>query len=437
MMKSVWIDTAKKPHFEPLHTNDKTDVLIIGGGMTGILCAYLLQKRGVDCILCEAEELCGGVTQNTTAKLTLQHGLFYEQTLCRLGKHIAQGYLHSQAEAMEDYRRLADDYFCDYETVDSYVYAKKDRRRLEEEVSAINALGGEARFVENLRLPFPVEGAVCVPRQAQFHPLKLAYALAKQLNVYEKTRIVELLPNGARTRYGKIYAKRVVVATHFPFENRHGLYFLKLYQHRSYVLGLENAPNLGGIYVDAEKDGLSFRNFDGMLLLGGGSHRTGKAGGNWNELEAFAKRYYPMAQEEYRWATQDCMTLDGLPYIGRYSKNTPHVFVATGYNKWGMTSSMVAAKLLADLVTDRKNPYSEVYDPSRSMLRWQTAVNLFESVKGLLTPTVPRCPHLGCALKYNKQEHSWDCPCHGSRFTKDGRLIDNPANCNKEDLRRG
>jgi len=298
-------------------------------------------------------------------------------------------------------------------------------------------LGGTARFAEHLPLPFGTEGAVCVPQQAQFHPLKLAYALAKRLRIFENTRVVELTPNGARTDHGGIRAKRVVVATHFPFINRHGLYFLKMYQHRSYVLGLEDAPNLGGMYVDAAMDGLSFRNYDGMLLLGGGAHRTGKRGGCWHELEQFARGHYSNAQVRYRWATQDCMTLDGLPYIGQYAEKLPHVYVATGYNKWGMTSSMVAAMLLADLVTDRKNPYAEVYDPSRSVLHWQTAVNLLESAKGILTPTVPRCPHLGCALKYNRLEHSWDCPCHGSRFTEDGRLIENPANRNKGKPRSG
>ena len=121
------------------------------------------------------------------------------------------------------------------------------------------------------------------------------------------------------------------------------------------------------------------------------------------------------------------MTLDGIPYIGLYSKSTPDVFVATGFHKWGMTNAMVAADLLCDLVRGKSNPYVSVFDPSRTILRPQLAVNAFESAVGLLTPTAPRCPHLGCALKYNKAEHTWDCPCHGSRFTKHGELIDNPA----------
>jgi hypothetical protein len=168
------------------------------------------------------------------------------------------------------------------------------------------------------------------------------------------------------------------------------------------------------------------------LLLGGGGHRTGKQGGCWQELEAFARKHYPNAETVGKWATQDCMTLDSVPYIGQYSKSTPDLFVATGFNKWGMTNAMVAADVLCDLIREKTNPYADVFSPSRSMLSRQLALNAFESTVGLLTPTTPRCPHLGCALKYNRAEHTWDCPCHGSRFTESGELIDNPATDDKK-----
>ena len=181
------------------------------------------------------------------------------------------------------------------------------------------------------------------------------------------------------------------------------------------------------MYLAAEENGLSFRHYGDTLLLGGGGHRTGKKGGGWRELEEKVREFYPEAKITHRWAAQDCMSLDGIPYIGQYSKNTPNLFVASGFNKWGMTSSMVSAKILADLVQRKPNPYTEVFSPSRSMLHMQLGLNLLETTMNLLTPTVPRCPHLGCALKWNQQEHSWDCPCHGSRFQQDGTLIDNPA----------
>ena len=221
------------------------------------------------------------------------------------------------------------------------------------------------------------------------------------------------------------------MATHFPFLNKHGSYFLKLYQHRSYVLALKNAQGVDGMYVDADLKGLSFRNYGDLLLLGGGSHRTGKQGGGYAELITVADRYYPKATVQTRFATQDCMSLDGIPYIGQYSKNTPELLVATGYNKWGFTSAMAAAEMLCKQIQGETSQSSGIFSPSRRILQPQLAVNGIESAFNLLTPTVPRCPHMGCALKYNDQEHTWDCPCHGSRFTQDGKLIDNPATDDK------
>jgi hypothetical protein len=186
------------------------------------------------------------------------------------------------------------------------------------------------------------------------------------------------------------------------------------------------------MYLDGGETGLSFRNYGKYLLIGGGGHRTGKSGGGWEPLEQCRKQYFPQSREVCRWAAQDCMTLDGVPYIGQYAKNTPDLFVATGFNKWGMTSSMAAAMILRDLVQGKENPWSTVFDPSRSILHPQLAVNALESTLNLITPTVPRCPHMGCALKYNPEEHSWDCPCHGSRFDCDGKLLDNPATDDKK-----
>lgn len=426
-MYSIWTETAQRPEFAALRKDIKTDVLIIGGGLAGLLCAYTLEKAGVDCVLVEAERICDGITKNTSAKITSQHGLIYHSLLKKFGKERAQMYLQANQSAVKAYERLCRNIHCDFEGKSAFVYSRHDQRLIERELAALETLGFSAAFVKTLPLPVSVAGAVRFDGQAQFHPLKFAYAIAQGLHIYEHTRVLELLPSGARTTGGNIKAEKIVVATHFPFINKHGLYFLKMFQHRSYVLGLKNAPNVDGMYLDENETGLSFRNYGEYLLLGGGSHRTGEQGGNWRELTEFAERYYPRAEIAYQWATQDCMTLDGVPYIGQYSKNTPNFYVATGFNKWGMTSSMVAAELLADLILEKKNPYAAVFSPSRSMLCAQLAVNAWKSALNLLTPTAPRCPHLGCALKYNAQERSWDCPCHGSRFTEDGKLIDNPS----------
>ena len=429
---SVWQSGTQKTHFEAMDGNKSTDVLIIGGGIAGVLCAHRLRAAGIRCMLTEAKEIGSGITKNTTAKVTLGHGLLYDKMIRRFGEDKTGLYAKAQEKAIQAYTRLSENIDCDLEERDNYVYSHSDRKKIEKEVSALRRLGVSAEVVNTTELPFSVAGAVRIKNQAQFHPLKLLYAIAKDLPIYEHTKVTELLPGKAITSRGEIRYKKLIVATHFPILNKHGLYSFKLYQHRSYVLALRGAPPVVGMYVDESDTGLSFRTHGELLLLGGGGHRTGKRGGGWQELEAFAKKHYKNAEIVGRWATQDCMTLDGVPYIGQYSKSTPDVFVATGFNKWGMTNAMVAADLLCDLVRGKKNPCAAVFSPSRTMLRPQLAVNAFESILGLLTPTTPRCPHLGCALKYNAAEHSWDCPCHGSRFTEQGELIDNPATDDKK-----
>lgn len=426
-MHSVWLETAALPKFEQLERNRKTDVLIIGGGMAGVLCAYLLKQKGADVCLVEANEICSGITKNTTAKITSQHGLIYYKMLRKLGEEKTRMYLDANQNALQVYRKLSEKIDCDFTEADAYVYSICNRQICEREADALGRLGIKAEFLEKTELPFTVAGAVRFPKQAQFHPLKLIAEIAKDLPIYEHTKIKELWENIAITDHGYITADKMIVTTHFPFLNTHGSYFLKMYQHRSYVIAYENAQEMKGMYVDEAQKGMSFRSYKDLILIGGGDHRTGKKGGNWEELEKFAKKYYPNAKEQYRWATQDCMTLDGIPYIGHYSAKTPNLYVATGFNKWGMTSSMAAAQILTDMVLGNKNPYAEVFDPSRSMLHPQLAMNMVESAINLLTPAKKRCPHLGCALKWNEQEHSWDCPCHGSRFSEEGKLIDNPA----------
>lgn len=432
-MNSVWTRTAEHPDFDALKNESKnkqeikTDVLIIGGGITGILCAYFLQKSGIDYILVEANRICEGITKNTTAKITFQHGLIYDKLINEFGVEKAKLYLESNKSATGKFRTMCKSVDCDFEDKDSFVYSLDSRNKIEKEIKALEKIGFNAEFVQNLPLPFSVAGAVKFSNQAQFHPLKFLYGISHNLNIYENTKVLEFKQNHVITDRGKISAKKIIVATHFPIINKHGAFFLKMYQHRSYVLGLKNAADVNGMYVDESEKGLSFRNYGDMLLLGGGSHRTGKKGGNWEELKDFAERNYPESNEEFRWATQDCMTLDGVPYIGQYSAKTPNLYVATGFNKWGMSSAMVSAMILTDLICGRKNEYAELYSPSRSILRPQLAANIAESIINVIRPTVPRCPHMGCALKYNPHEHSWDCPCHGSRFTDKGKLIDNPA----------
>ena len=431
-MPSIWRETVALPRFGPLKGDLHTEVLVVGGGMAGILCTHLLRERGVDCALVEAEHLAWGTTGDTTAKLTVQHGLLYHKLLRQKGREGALTYLRLQQGALERYRTLCANMDCDFVTEDNFVYTLNDRKTLRAELAALKSLNIPAWLEEKPPLPMPTAGAVGIPQQARFHPLKFLAAIVPGLPIYEQTKVLELMPGKTVTNRGCVTAKKIILATHFPILNKHGGYFIKLYQHRSYVLALENTPPVEGMYVDDSGTGLSFRQWGDLLLLGGGGHRTGKTGGGWRELERFAARHWPQATVRARWAAQDCMSLDGLPYVGRYSAATPDLFVATGFNKWGMTNAMAAAMVLCELVQGKPHPAASLLEPSRSILRPQLAANLWESTVNLLTPTVPRCPHLGCALKWNGQEHSWDCPCHGSRFDEGGNLLDGPATADKQ-----
>lgn len=406
----------------------KTDMLIIGGGIAGILTAYFLQEKGVPYILVEKDKICGGTTGNTTAKITFQHGLVYNKIVRSNGLKNAEIYLRANQTAFKKYAELCKNIDCDYEIKNNYVYSADDRQKLEDEMNALSKIGYNAVLADNLPLPITTAGAVCFKDQAQFHPLKFLFSIAKDLKIYEHTFVREMIGTTAVTNHGKIKAGKIIVATHFPFINKHGSYFVKLYQHRSYVIALENAQNVDGMYVDECKTGFSFRNYENLLLLGGGGHRTGKNGGNWNKLREFAKKYYPNSTEKYFWAAQDCMSLDSIPYVGRYSKSTPNLYTASGFNKWGMTGAMLSAMLLSDMVCGVRNDYEEAFSPSRNIIKPQLFINGFEAAKNLITPSTKRCPHLGCALKWNPAEHSWDCACHGSRFAENGKVLDNPAN---------
>lgn len=429
MNKSLWTE-ERLPSFPALEGDAETDVLIIGGGLAGLLTARRMAQSGVRTLLIEAETILSGVTMNTTAKITSQHALIYDKLIRAFGKKTARLYYEANEDALSRYRELCRNIPCDFEERDAYVYATSDPEPLKQELAALKRLGIPADYAKSLSLPIPVSGAIRFRHQAQFHPLKFAAVIAKGLNIREHTAALAFEPHAVLTNRGRIRAENIVVATHFPLINKHGGYFLKLYQDRSYVLALKDAPSVDGMYIDAAHGGLSFRTAGECLLIGGGAHRTGKKSRGWKPLEAFARAHYPDAQTVCRWATQDCMTLDGVPYIGPYAAHTPGLYVATGFNKWGMTSSMVAAELLCDLIQGKKNAYAGVFSPARTMLRAQLATNALEATASLLTFTKPRCPHMGCALKWNAQEHSWDCPCHGSRFGEDGKLLNNPATGN-------
>ena len=264
---SIWSKTAKMPRFPALKGDAKTEVLIIGGGIAGLLCAYKLHEAGVDYMLVEQGRICDGITKDTTAKITSQHGLIYHKLLRRFGKEKARAYYDANQAAIAEYRALAKGIDCDFEETPAYVYVKDNPRLLEKELSALKKLNIPASFVKELPLPVATYGAIRFDGQAQFHPLKFLSAISKSLHIFEDTKVKQLAPNTAWTDKGKITAEKIIVATHFPFLNKHGAYFLKMYQHRTYGLALTGAGRMEGMYVDEAEKGMSFRSYDKYLYI--------------------------------------------------------------------------------------------------------------------------------------------------------------------------
>lgn len=430
MDKSIWSDCSQDKNFEKLNKDIICDVLVIGGGMAGVLTAYYLQKQGRQVVLVEGDTIGSGMTANTTAVITAQHDMPYKDMIKYYGENKAKHYLDANLQAVEEFKTLVEEekIDCDFEITPSYMYSRE--YVLNDEIKALKQLGYDAELVSEIDLPFEIRSAVKFKDMAQFHPLKFLYAIAQQLQVYEKTFVTEIKGNTAYTNGGKIHFKQAVVASHFPFINTHGWFFVKMHQRRSYVLAIKNDSKINGSYIDDKDEGFYFRSYNDYLIIGKGEHRTGTTTKAIEELKAFKEKFYPDAKQVRLWANQDCVTLDDMPYIGHYG-NLNNVFVVTGFNLWGMTGSMVGASILKDIMCGKPNEYYKTFETKRRILRTQLFANLGMVLVNMLCPTVKRCPHLGCALKYNKREHSWDCSCHGSRFDDSGKLINNPAMENK------
>ena len=470
-MESVWSKTCAIPPREALHGIVETEIAVIGAGMAGILTAAALQKAGRRVVVLEADRIGSGQTRNTTAKITAQHALFARKLIQTLGADRAAQYTAANLAAVENYRELirSERIDCDFEEKCAYVCGS-DEELLRREAEAQARLGLPASFVRDPDVPGGAAGAVRVERQAQFHPLKFLKAISEPLTVYENTPVRRVENHTLFTADGTVRAEQIVFACHYPFVNFPGLYFARMHQERSYVLALENAACPDGMWIGAGDGGYSFRKYGDLVLLGGGAHRTGenRAGGRYEELRKRAAEWFPNSREVARWSAQDCLTADGAPYIGPYAKSRSHWYVATGFQKWGMTGSMVSAMLLCDAICGRKNPYAEAFAPARFDTATARGVagesghaikgltkqvfqipseraeklprghggivflhgkkaGVYKDADGAVHAVESRCPHLGCQVEWNPDEKSWDCPCHGSRFDLHGDLISGPA----------
>ena len=470
-MESIWTKTYDRKKNSPLESDIDAEAAVIGGGMAGILTAWRLQKAGICTVVLEADQIGGGQTKNTTAKITSQHGLFCHTFIEKKGKEMAEKYLQANRQAVDEYKRIIceENIDCDLTEADAYVYSS-DGERLRQETEAAQRLGMNASFEPQIEIPVACAGAVRFPDQAHFHPLKFIGALADHLTVYEDTPVTEVDGNQIKTPCGSVRAEKIVFTTHFPFINFPGMYFARMHQERSCVAALEGAGTIKGMYIGDGEDSLSFRQYDKYILLGGQAYRTGenRNGGRYDRLKATGETIYPGSNTVACWSAQDCITADDIPFIGRYASDRPDWFVATGFKKWGMSSAMVSSKLLTDMICGKENPYAEIFAPSRFSAgelpqimqdsgkavkglakRFfyipDETVNVLERGHGAVVETPQGkagvyktdegeifqvdivCPHMGCELTWNPDERSWDCPCHGSRFDYEGNLLDGPA----------
>ena len=470
-MESIWSQSCKIRERERLPDDMEVETAVIGAGMAGILTAFALQEAGCQVVVLEADRIGSGQTRNTTAKITSQHGMIYQKLIKTFGVDAARQYAQANESAIRAYKAIIKTHHidCDLEERSAYLYGN-DARLLQEEAQAAAELGLPAAYVTDLKIPVPAVGAVRFDRQAQFHPLRFLKHISDGLTVYEHTPVQTVEGDLLTTPYGTVKAKHIVFACHFPFINVPGMYFARLHQERSYVLALADAPQVEGTYISAEKGGWSFRNCGEFLLMGGENHRTGEngKGGRYERLRQKAREWFPNSREVAHWSAQDCITPDGVPYIGRYAASRPNWYVATGFQKWGMTTSMVSAMIVRDMICGKENPYAQVFDPGRfeAAALPGIAAEGGQAVKGLVkrffqipaeaASEIPaghggivflngekvgiykendgtlhavdiRCPHLGCQLEWDPDEQSWDCPCHGSRFDRYGHLISGPA----------
>lgn len=490
-MSSLWIETTKEDlKTEILNGNIETEICIIGAGIFGLTTAYYLGQCGKKVTVIEKERIGEKVSGNTTGKITSQHGLFYNYLVSNYGIQYAQKYLKANEEAIKNIKEIIDNekIECEYEEKDSYVYAQKEDEvlEIEKEIEAVEKAGIKAEFIKKINdFPIDIKGAIKFKGQAQFHPRKymigLCKTILKQNKIYEKTTALEIEKNNDEyiiyTDRGNIKSKYIVLATHFPIINTPGFYFAKMYQSTSYAIAIETEKKLfDGMIISAKEPIYSFRtsfyNGKKVLLICGTEHKTGEAIATekkYKELEDIAKKYYPDCKIIFKWNTRDCISLDKIPYIGEFSNLMNNVYIGTGFKKWGMTSSNVAAKIITDKILKNENEYEEIFNSRRMNLIKNRAevknmvintanslvfnkfriepfninqieknngaiieintelVGVYKDINGEIYAVKPICSHLGCLLNWNNTDKTWDCPCHGSRFDFTGKNIYEPA----------
>ena len=486
---SLWVATTPETAFPRLGEDITVDVAVIGAGITGVTTAVLLKEAGLRVALIDAGRVCSGVTGYTTAKVSSLHGLIYADIMRSLGEDAARTYGAANEAAIDRIATLVESrgIDCDFTRAAAFTYTEQEDQveSIRDEVSAAQLVGLPASFTTDTDLPFPVRGAIRFDNQAWFHPRKYCIALAADIpgdgsHVFELTRATDVdhgEPCVVHTEHGDITAKDVVMATLLPFMDRGG-FFAKCHPSRSYALAVRvNGPATEGMYISAEQPTRSVRPHrsgdEVHLIISGEGHKTGQDDDTterYAALEEWTRSRYDVQSIDYRWSAQDYIPVDVMPYIGQLTRGSEHLYVGTAFKKWGMTNGTVAAMIISDTILGRDNPWRTVFDANRVEVTTSAKEFVKENLNvakrfvgdrlatltmpsveelqpgegaivradgdkvaayrdddGVLHAVSPVCTHMGCLVAFNTAEKSWDCPCHGSRFSYDGEVLSGPA----------
>ena len=470
-----WTARAPETDYRALGRSGASDVVVVGAGIVGLTAAYVLAAAGVPVTVVEARKIGRQVTGRSTAKVTSQHALIYRYLIRKRGKETAGLYADANATAVRKIAEWAnvESIACDLEMKDAYAYTSRPERRaaIDSEAEAARSLGLDAESLDSAPLPFATVGALRFRHQAQFNPTRYLIGLAAAVTarggrIFENTRVTGV-KSGKRWRVtaGRhhLAAGHVVLATNLPIAGP--IHFDQMTQPRSHVAMAFRASAEGildGMFIDVDRPTHSLRmgqDADGPLLIVlGAKFRTGQEGDvaeRFRQLESWVRSNVPAGAVAWRWVNEDYDTSDRIPYAGALGRKAPGLYVATGFNAWGISNGTAAGMTIADQIRGRPSAWAQLYDPVRKapkhfnrggdseslvrrieqippgeggvIKRGKEKIAVWRSPSGKLQALSASCTHMGCTVTWNNADLTWDCPCHGSMFAPDGTVIHGPA----------